>query len=490
MRTERPLADAVPPAGFAAAGLAALTLLNRLPAAPDFVVPRRPGWAVYSLALAAARGPAGRLLPAAALLLVAAAVLLAGREFWLALDWRQNQDRLKRPPVALGVLAGAAALLLAARLAAAAWFDLIFNAWFAPGDADLREPILAALGTVWVVFWLCAALAALGRWAAGGLGKDLRRAALCAAALLVPGLGLRAWAGLRCDASARSLAQAAGIPREPVGRETVLVLSEPQGRADFSVYEAAMGIAGTADLSEPSLRRLEGWLAVRPRSVWRDQARRLLWEGYARRQDVGRLRGSLWAAERRRDPLAWFILAQHLSCAPPDVLAVDLLDSMADERRWRIGGRAALLLAQAYAHLGLAQPAASWSARAQEALGLAAGLSAPLAVAGALRPGAIFGRIRGLSRVRVALFARRDLQEPYSLGPDRLVASAWADSAGRFRFSGLSAGDYYMCLSVPGSELPPRREDVSVRGHRGDILLSSRKTSAEVDLDVFGAKRP
>jgi hypothetical protein len=273
-----------------------------------------------------------------------------------------------------------------------------------------------------------------------------------------------------------------------VGRETVLVLTAPQGRAGFEVYDAAMGIAEIADLSEPSLRRLEVWLAGRPLSLWSASARRLLWEGYARRQDVGRLRGSLWSAEREGDSLAWFILAQHLACAPPDALAAGLLDSLADERRWRFGGRAALLLAQAYAHLGLAQPAAIWSARAQTELGLAAGLAAPPRVFGALRPGAVFGSIRGLSRVRVALYARSGAQESYSLGPERLVASVWADRAGRFRFSGLSAGDYFLCLSVPGSELPARREEVAVRGHRGDIFLSAQQPSAEVDLDVSGAR--
>ncbi|MCX5795233.1 MAG: hypothetical protein NTY77_07060 [Elusimicrobia bacterium] len=489
MRPERPLADAAPPAILAALGLWAFTFLDRLPAAADYVVPRRPGWALYRLALAAAGGPAGRLFSVAALLLLAAAFFLVARRLWLALDWRRNRDRLKSAPAVLGLLAGAGGLLWAARFASAVWFDLLLNAWFAPGGADLREPILAALGVVWLVFFLSAALFALGRAAAGRGWGELWRSAGCAAAFLAPALGLHVWAAARCDAGARSLAQAAGIPREPSGRETVLILTAPQGRADFEVYDAATGIAGTADLSGPSLRRLEGWLAQRPLSVWGGQARRLLWEGYARRQDVGRLRSSLWAAERGGDALAWFILTRHLAAAPPDALSAGLLDSLADERRWRIGGRAALLLAQAYAHLGLAGPAAAWNARAGEALGLAPGLAAPLPVAGALRPGAIRGSIRGLRRARVALYARRGLEEPYALGPERLVASAWADG-GRFRFSGLSAGDYYLSLSAPAAELPARREAVAVRGHRGDISLSARRPSAEVSLIVSGGAKP
>jgi hypothetical protein len=318
----------------------------------------------------------------------------------------------------------------------------------------------------------------------------MRRSAGCAAAFLIPAFSLHIWTTVRCDAGARNLAQAAGIPREPVGRETVLILTELRGRSDFEVYDVAMGIAGTADLSESSLRRLEGLFGGRPLSVWRSQARRLLWEGYALRQDVGRLRGSLWAAERGGDPLAWFILVQHLAIAPPDALAGELLDSLADERRWRIGGRAAMLLAQAYAHLGLTGPAAAWNARAAQALGIAPGLSAPSPPGGALHPGIIRGSVRGLRRARVALYARRGPQEPYSLGPESLVASSWANADGRFQFSGLSSGDYYLSLSVPAAELRARREGIAVRGHRGDIRLSAQKPSADVALVVSGAGSP
>ncbi|MDD5628348.1 MAG: hypothetical protein PHU21_04750, partial [Elusimicrobia bacterium] len=446
--------------------------------------------------------PAGRLIPAAVLLLLGAALFLVARRFWRELDWPASRERLARPAAALALLAGVLGLLWAARFASAVWFDLILNAWFAPGDADLREPILAGLGTAGLVGCLCAALYALARAAAGrtdfltaGRGRaQLGLGAAWAAAFLVPALGLHLWAAARCDAGAASLAAAAGIPSEPAGRETVLVLTAPQGRADFEVYESATGVPGTADLSEPSLRRLEGWLAQKPRSVWRGQARRLLWEGYARRQDVGRLRSSLWAAARGGDALAWFVLARHLAAAPPDALAAGLLDSLADERRWRIGGRAALLLAQAYAHLGLAGPAETWNVRAAQALGVAAGLAAPPAAGGALRPGAVRGSIRGLRRARVGLYSRRGPQEPYDLGPDRLVASAWAESAGaaggRFRFSGLAAGDYYLSLAVPAADLPALREAVAVRGHRGDIRLSARRPSAELALQVTGGSPP
>jgi hypothetical protein len=488
MPAERPLANAAPPAALAALGLAAFTLLDRLPAAADYVVPRRPGWGLYSLALAAARGPGNRLASAAALLLVAAAFFLITREFWLALGLPENRARCGTLPVLAGLLAGAGALLAAARFAS--WFDLILNAWFAPGGADLREPILAALGTVWVVFFLSAALAALGRWGAGGGRGALGRCAGCAAALLVPALCLYGWAAAECDARAASLAQAVGIPRDPSGRETVLVLTEPKGRPDFEVYDAATGLPGTADLSEDSLQRLEGYLARRPLSVFRQQAERLLWEGYARRQDVGRLRERLWASQRGGDALAWLVLVDHLSAAPPDMLAVSLLDDLADERRWRIGGRAALLLAGAYAHLGLPEKASGWSRRAAAGLGVPPGLVPELPKGGALRPGEVRGSVQGLRRARVALYARLGAQEPYALSPNRLVAAVPSDGRGRFRFKGLSAGDYYLALAVPAGGLPARREGVAVRGHSGDIRLSQRQPSAEVVLSVSGGAHP
>jgi hypothetical protein len=490
MTTPRPLSDSALPAALAALGLALFTWIDRLPAAADYVVPRHPGWGFFSLGLAAARGPGGRVLTAAALLLLAAALLFLARSFWRGLGSAEQRRRLWTARGILALAAGVAVLAAGARLASAVWFDLLFNSWFAPGSVDLREPILAGLGALWVVFWLGAALSFLARRLTGGRQAALVSCAGCAAAFAVPALALYIWAAVACDARAASLARAAGIPRDPAGREILLVLTTGRAGAGFEVYDVPVGMPGAADLSDASLQALEAYLARRPRSVHRQQAERLLWEGYSRRQDVGRLRQSLLASSRGGDALAWLVLADHLSSAPPDALAAGLLDDLADERRWRIGGRAALLLAAAYAHLGRPERADGWGRRGAAALGMPPELLPPAAPGGALRPGAVSVAVRGPRPARAALYARQSPQEPYALSPNRLVASAAADGQGRFRFKGLSAGDYYLVFSFKPGALPARHQAMVVRGHRGDIRLSKDRPAAGIELDISGGRLP
>ena len=485
-----PLSSAVLPAFLSALGLALFAWIDRLPAAADYVVPRHPGWGLFSLGLAAVQGPGGRALSAAAFLLLAGALFLLGRGFWKALGTAEERRGLWSARGLLAAAAGVAVLAGAARLASAVWFDLLFNSWFAPGSADLREPILAGLGALWVVFWLGAALAFLARRLTGGGKTALLACAGCAAAFAVPALLLYAWAAAACDVRAASLAGATGIPEDPAGRETLLVLTSAEGRPGSEVYDVPVGMPGAADLSDPSLQTLEDYLARRPRSVYRTQTQRLLWEGYSRRQDVSRLRGSLLGSVREGDALAWLVLADHLSSAPPDALAAGLLDELADERRWRIGGRAALLLAAAHAHLGRPERALEWGRRAAAALGMPAELLPKPAPGGALRPGAVSVAVRGPRPARAALYVRQSLQEPYSLSPNRLVASCAADGQGRFRFGGLSAGDYYLVFSFKPGALPARGGALPVRGHRGDIRLSKDRPAARVDLDISRGARP
>jgi hypothetical protein len=490
MPTPRPFSDAALPAALAALGLGAFAWIDRLPAAADYVVPRHPGWGLFSLGLAAARGPAGRVLTGAAFLLLAAALFFLARGFWRALGTPEERRRLWSARGLLASAAGVVVLAGAARLASAVWFDLLFNSWFAPGSADLREPILSGLGALWVVFWLGAALSFLGRSLAGEGKAALARCAGCAAVFLAPALVLYVWAAAVCDARAASLSQAAGIPRDPSGRESLLVLTTGRGGTGFEVYDVPVGMPGAADLSGESLQALEGYLARRPRSVYRQQAERLLWEGYSRSQDVGRLRQSLLASARGGDALAWLVLADHLSSAPPDALAAGLLDELCDERRWRIGGRAALLLAAAYAHLGRPEQAGEWRRRGAAALDMPPELAPGLPQGGALRPGEVRGTLRGPRGARAALYARQGPQEPYALSPNRLVASTACDGRGRFRFGGLSAGDYYLVFAFPPGALPARHQAMVVRGHRGDIRLSARQPAARVELDISGGRAP
>jgi len=258
------------------------------------------------------------------------------RQFIQALQWRANSARLKAASAWIALLLGSAVLFEAVRFPIALWLNVLVNVWFAPGAADLREPILAFLGAFWIVFLGGGAWSSLACWAVDRQASNLRRLALWISVLSAGALGLYIWAAMSFDYRQTSLAAAASIPDQPRQSETFLILNTREGKPGFEVHDAEQGFSGLADLSPDSLQRIEDYLARRPLSIFWRQAERLLWEGYGRAQDVPRLRQSLWAAQRRGDALAWIVLAQHLSCAPPDRLVEGLLEGLSDESRWRI----------------------------------------------------------------------------------------------------------------------------------------------------------
>ena len=77
--------------------------------------------------------------------------------------------------------------------------------------------------------------------------------------------------------------------------------------------------------------------------------------------------------------------------------------------------------------------------------------------------------------LKVALYRKPDPAAPYLLDAAGLVASAEPDAKGRFSFSGLAAGRYYLALAfaVPEGEL-------RVAGHRGDLTLDARRPALDL----------
>ena len=165
-------------------------------------------------------------------------------------------------------------------------------------------------------------------------------------------------------------------------------------------------------------------------------------------------------------------------------MAAGLLDRLSDERLWRVGPRAAVMLATAYAHLGLKDKAGLWEERAAAGPGaIPKGLLGLPESGGALRPGAVRGIVRGLPSARVGLYARKNAFEPYALNAGRLAAAAKTDAKGSFRFTGLAAGEYFLAFAVPEGALPAQKDAVVVRGHRGDIRLSPQRP--DIDLGAL-----
>ena len=465
---------------FAVAGV--LTL-ERLPPSADFILPRRPGFWLFHAAMRVADSPLSRtavVWGAAALILLCA----------LALVWRAAQEvRAEWPALKSGLglnlglkacafLLGLCALAWTFRFCASLWVELVQNAWFAPESVDLREPL--------VTFAALVAAAAVSLKAAGGLLRwtiregararsQARRAAAFGGGLLLAGLALYGWAGARYDLRRKSLAEAAGMAPSTPARRTVLVLVEKRGRPEVEVHSLESGLEGEAEPTAESLAAVERYASGR-RTVFTLSALRFLYGRRTMEMRAEDLRRALLLGHRLGDPLARLLLLESLAVAPPGPQAAGLLDCLADERSFRIGGRAAARFAVAYARFGLKERSAFWEERAALGEGgIPLGLLPLSKSRGALKPGLIRGRVKGAPGVRVGLYVRGDRYAPYELGPGQFVASALADGRGRFAFRGLGAGDYFIALAFDSA--PGETRQARLSGHRGDIRLDARRPS-------------
>lgn len=441
-------------AGLAAAVLSAMLFASRLPPGPDFLLPRRGGYALYRAAWALFDRPWGR-----AAFSVLVALLLAACAGLVAASWRRSLRARPRGAAAwVGVAIGPAfAALLAWRLTGRA-LDLLQSVLFPYGGMDAREPLAAFL--LFAAGFVSAAAAARA-WLAG----RRREATLLLAALVVADLSfgaVNAW---------RGVGRGLGLP-EPAGKTVYVLLTEGEHGPGSESYVLAPDV-----FSGPDPRAALEALARRGEDARALPALRALYEEETKRWDLPGLRRALSLGLARRDLLAASVLLAHLRSAAPSAEALAALGAAADEDAWRVGPLGAAALARAYARLGDAASARRWAERAGGPAGVAAGLLGADA-GGALRPGRVSGRVRVGGPVRVALYARPDPGAPYLLDASGLVASAVPDAAGRFRFEGLPAGRYALAFAVPLTE--SRRGEVSVTGNRGDLVLDARRPSLDL----------
>jgi hypothetical protein len=436
----------------AAAALAAMLFASRLPSGPEFLLPRRGGFGLYRAAWALFGARGGREVFSGLIVLVL--IACAGA---LALSLRRAQP--KRWPASWSARAGLVlGPLFAAFLAASLvgrFLDLITLVWFPYASMDVREPFavfaLAALA-------FAPAAAAAQAWLSG----RRRRATLLLAALMA------------LDAGASILGAARGVGRpldlpEARGQTLYVVLNEGPSGPGHDEYRIPPDIFTDADARSRLFEIASGPVDARVLP-----ALRRLYEEEAKRGDSAGLRRALILGADRGDVLAPSILLAHLASVAPSAEARDDLGELADERKWRVGPLGAAAFSRAYAHLGDAADAARWAEKAGGPRGVAPGL-----LGGAeereLRSGRISGKLRAPGRARVALYRKADPAAPYLLDAGGLVASVEPDAYGRFSFSGLTAGRYYLAVAVSAGDGEPG--DVSVSGNRGDLVLAARRTS-------------
>ncbi len=427
---------------------------SRLPATLDFILPRRAGWFLFESGLAVLSRPSGREIFSigVSLLFIGAlsrfAFLIGGAV--RGRKWSARDFLLRGLKIAL--------VLALMRVSFTIWFEVSQKVWFPFGSMNAFEPFAN--------FIVCSAIAfmtmrtsvrllgakppsfvpELAPWASGA----------AAAAVL-------AWAG--CGAWTSPVpARDAAAPRR-----VFVVLTEEEGRPGQTAYDIpAPPVAAVLDSLERGLGKS---------SAGKLQTLRFLYEARAKLMDADGLRRVLLAGARQ-DDLARSLLLAHLSVAAPGAGAVAALGALADEKTYRIGPMGASRLALAYARLGEPAQAAAWARKAGEGpRGIPAGLL-DLTTGGASRPGLVAGRVDGLRPARVALYRKSDPAAPYLLDAAGLVASTVPDAKGRFSFTGLQSGRYYLALAFDSADAP--RGEIRVSGHRGDLSLDARKASLDL----------
>lgn len=438
--------------------LAAAAALNflflHLPASADLILARRPGFWFFKFALGLAHGPAYPALFWLNRGAAAAAGLALCRRLW-------------QPQKAAASATAISAAGVGAYLLAALALNLIGDVWFVPESLDWR-PAAAAFIAVFAVTAACAgSVRALlqGRFRAPGV--------FAASALLFWGAAHGRW-----DAGKKNLAQAAGIENQPRQTRTLIVLTQGAAGPDIDVRPLALGLAGEADYSPESLEALKAYIA-RGKTFFTRQARRHLYSAYSLRMEPENLRRALLEGHRAGDPLAALLLLGHLSTAPGEPPPTEYLAALSDETAYRIGPKAAAMLAAAFGHFNLKEQADYWEQKASlGAGGVSLGLLA-LQKAG-VSGGVILGSVRGAGPgVKVGLYARKDQDAPYVLGPAQLVDAVAAGPDGQFQFTDLAAG-YYFAVIVCGEPVLADKAKLRVLGHKGDIKLTPERPMVNV----------
>lgn len=426
------------PALGAGAALSAMLFASRLPVTLDFILPRRAGWPLFAFGFEVLHRPA----PRAAFTVVVCLLFLAAmaRFGWLAASAMRGRTWSARDFLTRGFYLALVVFLL--RWSFTIWLEVSQKVWFPYGALNAAEPVANLFVSSAII---CAAMAA----ALGCLAPKRPEVRIM-------------WSWSAANVLAGVLAAflyGAWLPRPApdAGRRLYVVLTEEEGRPGQAAYDLPV----KAPLTPP-----EG--------VARLEALRDLYEARAKLMDPAGLRSALMLGVKHGDELARSLLIDHLVAAPPSPEALGALGALADETAHRVGAIGASRIAVAYARLGDSAQAALWAKRGEERpRGIPAGLL-DLRGGGALKPGRISGTIAGVMPLRVALYRKSDPMAPYLLDAGALTASTEPDAKGKFSFTGLGAGRYYLALAY---EAPA--DAVRVAGHRGDLVLDAKRPAAD-----------
>lgn len=442
MKERRPAAA---PA-VAAASVGAMLFASRLPPTLDFFAPRTPFFFVYEGAVGAFDHPWFR-----SFYVWSVSLALSGAVLSCLIDYVRSVKSVRwsvKSFLARGLQAAVAVLL--AKWSLSVWFEVSQTVFFPFGSLSVAEPFLNFV-VLFSVFFFFVSIIRSFRW-----------------------LPLGPWAGVNVMLSLLSFgfwnAFAGPLPEASGARRTYVVLTEERGAPSKVVYDLPVDATPDRVLGLERLARNPG--------VSRLAALRGLYEARAKDMDAAGLREALRLGCAAGDDLARALLLEHALSAPPSAEAGAALDALADERMVRVGPLAAARLARAYARQGRVTEADRWAVRAEEGpRGIPRGLLALSSGGGA---GRLSGRVAGLPVARVGLYRKSDPAAPYALDAAALSASVVPDDKGRFSFSGLGAGRYYLAFALART---PEAE-VAVSGSKGDLVLDEKRKSVDVSVTL------
>ncbi len=431
--------------------------------------------------------------------------LVAGQYGWAGElgTWGFGQGAGRRGEMRASIVLGAASGLVAVALAwLVAWafmkyFVLVSEVLDGSAETSYKGTVLLLEGMVFFgVLSLATFASAVAALAPAAMPRESRLRALVIPVALAALMGgvigyVYQDAATRFDLDKKNLAEAAGLSTETPKGSTVVTLASTPSVANWILEIPLYGFITSDDfmVTEGNLSMLEQYLKAHPEgTVFRFEAKNAMSQG----------RFLLWQPDEGRRQLSESVLysiihrvrlLRHMTYGRVTAENIAYLRDFTDEKKWSLGRKSAVQVAQALARMGLSDEAASWRQKA-----IAQGAEAkdvPIPEGQPVTDATIRGRVRVGAEfpagTKVGLFGygpcdnlpKNPLIDTYSASL-RMVDTQVPDTDGEFEFTDLGEGGYLLGVNAPYTVIPPEPEKVTVSGSPGFICISSTTPSNNV----------